>query len=400
MCGATRADNRSVMTRDELTTLLPFATPRQAEVLTALAAHPNSEAAAKALGVSASMVRKMACHVRKKAAAKDPALHTHAAPEGYHLRGASTLVRGDGKTVLQWVKTAKTWEDPAAWAQALEAAIEACEITPRAPAPTPVIDAADLCNVLPIGDPHFGMLAWAQEAGADWDLKIAAAIHRKAIERLLTKAPAAAQALIVWMGDQAHANDQSNATPTSKHRLDTDSRWERMLDVLFAAMINSVNVALLRHARVIVRVIKGNHDPEVAASLALALAAYYRNEPRVHVERAPTPVFVTTWGRVLLAFAHGHAPDPARVQDILAADYRKEMGETEQGYLYTGHKHSKILSERGGLVMEAVQTLAAKDAYATHAGYRSGRGLFVDTYHKRYLVATDRASVAAQDMGG
>lgn len=356
-----------------------------------LAKKKAAETAARAEKAAAELAE-------RQKARKDPDIHTNAAPQGYRLKGVSTL-RTDAQGNHQWVKTEREAIDPDIFAKAFLAAIDATTFTPRPAAPAIVTGASDRLHVLPIGDPHFGMLAWGKESGTDWDLKIAAQTHHAAVERLLGKMPLAAKALIVWMGDQAHANDQSNATPTSKHRLDTDSRWERMLSILFTAICNSVNVALTCADEVVLRIIKGNHDPEVAAALALAAEAYYRNEPRVQVERAPTPLYVTTWGRVLLAFAHGHAPDPARVQDILSADYRKEMGETEQGYLYTGHKHCKILSERGGLIMEAVQTLAPRDAYATHAGYRSGRGLFVDTYDKRFLVATDRASVAAQDLG-
>jgi hypothetical protein len=200
------------------------------------------------------------------------------------------------------------------------------------------------------------------------------------------------------MGDSAHADDASGMTPASKHILDVDSRWEKMIGILFSAMVNSVSCALLRSTEVVCRVIKGNHDPHISAALALALEAYYRLEPRVTIERAPTPLYVTTWGRVLLAFAHGHAPAPERVPDVLAADYRTEIGATAQGYLFTGHRHNKMLSERGGLVMEAVQTLAAKDAYATHAGYRSARGLSCITFDKRYLAPVQRIEIAAQDV--
>ena len=369
-------------------------TPRQQELIAAYREHGTVRAAAEALGINVRNAERLLARAAKKL----PELHAQKAPPGYRLRGVSTLLDADGNAAQTWVKTAADPIDPDAAIRALREAIAAANV-PTSPHRAPAPDApGDRLTVMPIGDPHFGALSWGKESGADWDLSIAAETHRNAIDRLFTKAPLAGTALVVWMGDNAHANDQSNATPTSKHRLDTDSRWERMLAILFAAMIHSIDRALVGHARVIARIVKGNHDPEVSAALALGLAAYYRHEPRVEIDRTPTPLFVLEWGRCLLVFAHGHAPTPERIPDVLAADYREQIGRTEQTYCYTGHLHSKILRERGGIVFEAVQTLAARDAYATHAGFRSARGLFVDTYDKRYTVATDRASVAAGDL--
>lgn len=383
---------------NEYTRLLPHATPAQARLLRAIVEHGTRAAAIKALGIDERSARRLLVRAREQAARANPAEHVEQAPTGYHLKGVSTLVNGAGEPVMQWRKTVADLPAPADYAQAVEDALATLKgVKPRR-APQHKGAAKDRLTVIPVGDPHFGMLAWPAETGEVWDLRVAGQVHRDAIARLLDKVPDAAEALIVWMGDNAHADDTKAATPASGHHLDVDSRWHKMLDKLIAAMVNSAEQALERHARVRMRIVLGNHDPHVSAALALALACYYRDEPRVTVERQPTPLFVTTWGRVLLAFAHGHAPAPERVPDILAADYRKEIGSTEQGYLYTGHKHNKELRERGGLVMEAVQTLAAKDAYATHAGYRSARGIFADTYDRRFLCATDRAMVAAQDV--
>lgn len=369
-------------------------TPRQKEIAEAVKEHGSEVAAARALGVTRQTVHA----AMRRVARKDPTLHADGAPEGYDLRGVSTLRRADGSTALQWVKTHQERPDPEAYARAVAAAIEACT-APRPPLPIAVGHSpTDLLSVLPIGDAHFGMLSWPEETGQRWDLKVAAEVHRRAVEDLLAMAPAADRTLVVWMGDAAHADDATGLTPASKHSLDTDSRWERSIGVLFAAMVNATELALRSSREVIVRVVKGNHDPHVAAALALALEAYYRLEPRVTVDRAPTPLYVYVHGRVLLAFTHGHAPKPERVPGILMADYRRELGATEHGYLYTGHVHSKQLREVGGLQMESVQVLSARDAYATHAGFRSGRSIFVDTFHAEKLAPIERHTIAAQDL--
>lgn len=331
-----------------------------------------------------------------RTARKEPEVHVPTAPEGYHYRGVSTLVNAKGEVVQQWRKTTKDGFDPERFAEAARVALECLPAARVVKAPKRT--GKGTLNVMPIGDPHFGMLAWGAEAGDDWDLKIASEVHAKAIARLMAKAPPAEEALVVWMGDNAHADDSTGMTPASRHILDVDSRWERMVHTLMAATVNSVEQARLWHRKVTVRIVKGNHDPHVAVSLGVALQAHYRNERRVEIDCSPVPLYVRRWGRNLLGFAHGHKPPPERIADILMADYREDIGATEWAYVYTGHKHSKILREIGGVTFEAVQTLAAKDAYAAGAGYRSGRGLFVVTYHKDSRGETDRCSVAAQDV--
>src|SRR5215467_11447298 len=65
-------------------------------------------------------------------AQKHPELHQARAPEGYRLRGSSTLVDGDGNVVQQWIKTAKVQDDPAYLVEIAKAAILADPI-PAAP---------------------------------------------------------------------------------------------------------------------------------------------------------------------------------------------------------------------------------------------------------------------------
>jgi hypothetical protein len=363
--------------------LLPFASPRQAEFLHAIKKTGSTRKAAALMGCDRARVGEALKRVRKARARVDATTRGGpVAPPGIVYKAASTLVRfrkgQPEEQVLQWRKDGMGPPDPAAYAEAVADALAALKgVKPRK---APAGCEPSLLTVIPVGDPHIGMRSWARETGADWDLKIAAQVHRDAFARLLSKAPKASTALIVFMGDNAHADNGTAMTPASGHHLDVDSRWSHMLEVLLAVMVNGVEQALEGHMQVIVRVVLGNHDPHVSAAMAVALQSHYRHEPRVIVAREPVPLFVRVWGETLLCFAHGHAPQPDRVPDILAADYRKEIGETTQGHLYTGHVHSKVLRERGGLTMESVPTLAAKDAYATHAGFRSGRGMYADTF--------------------
>ena len=68
----------------------------------------------------------------------------------------------------------------------------------------------------------------------------------------------------------------------------------------------------------------------------------------------------------------------------MATDRAKDWGETEYRYWATGHIHHDTLKEYPGVKVESFRTIAAKDAYATWNGYRSGQDSKAIVYHKDF----------------
>ena len=93
-------------------------------------------------------------------------------PAGHTIKGVSALVDGEGRTIQQWVKTGTDVDEQRAILSALVAGF--AEDVPRASAVS-ASDAAqeDLLNQYVVTDSHFGMLAWREETGSDYDLRIA-----------------------------------------------------------------------------------------------------------------------------------------------------------------------------------------------------------------------------------
>ena len=79
-------------------------TDRQREVLAAYIEHGTSEAAAKHLNCRDSNVRHIVNTIQRNAAKKgwNP---SDRIPEGYKLKGRSTLLDADGNTKIEWIKT-------------------------------------------------------------------------------------------------------------------------------------------------------------------------------------------------------------------------------------------------------------------------------------------------------
>jgi hypothetical protein len=243
---------------------------------------------------------------------------------------------------------------------------------------------ADLLAVYPLGDPHFGMYAWAKESGDDFDLDIARSLTLGAVDRLVQAAPSAKTAILLPLGDIFHMDDQSNQTPTNRHQLDADGRFVKVLQVGIETFRHAVIRCLEKHNKVIVRFVSGNHDPHSVWALAFSISAYFEKEPRVSVDLSPSAHWFHRFGSVLIGATHGDKTKHRDLLGVMAADRPEDWGQTKHRYFYTGHIHSQTVTELPGLVCESFRTLAARDAYASGAGYRAGRDMRCIVHHREH----------------
>jgi hypothetical protein len=315
----------------------------------------------------------------------DPNLPFQAVPEGFNLARISTLSNGDGKGLLQWsianVERQKQWE--AFWT----AAAASAETYANRAEPVPVTPAnyTDSLNFFPLGDPHIGLLAWAQETGADFDTRIAEREILGAISSLVSRVPYAYTALLCNLGDFYHAQDDKRETPTAGHKLDVDSRAGKVYAIGLNVMRSMVDALLQRHERVIVHNLPGNHDPRMAVMIAMWLEAWYRSEPRVTVMPADDPFQAHEHGETLLLMNHGDGVKPEDLAGVMAAhDGGRPWGRTTFRYGIQGHRHCSRKIEKPGALIEVFRTLAGKDFWTHWKGYRSGQSLDAITYSPKY----------------
>jgi hypothetical protein len=304
-------------------------------------------------------------------------------PEGHLIKKTSTMMRGDGTTAVQWISAAadeKRREDAmrAAWKA------HAAEYSGLAgTAPVPTSERVDLLTVYPLGDPHIGMLAWAPEAGAHFDLKIAQRELVRCVNYLVDCSPPSANAIVCNLGDFLHAQDDRAETPGHGNRLEVEGRYAKVLQTGHDILRAIVDAALRKHAHVTVRNLPGNHDPRVAAELYMWLQAIYALEPRATIAEPFAAQQYDRHGCVLLGWHHGDRAKPNELPAIMATDRHEDWGQTTERVWHTGHVHHLSKKESPGCVVETHRTMAAKDAY--HAGrYRSGQSLQSITYHSEY----------------
>lgn len=305
------------------------------------------------------------------------------APDGYLMRGRSTLYNKHGQIIAEWVKTAKDKEDEyKALVQAIESITGGWDKVTPIKKPKGFL-AEDLLTVIPLGDPHLGMFSWAQETGQDFDLDIAEANLVAAVDHLVGLAPKAKQALLISLGDFFHADNSANQT-THGTRVDVDTRWSKVLRIGIRAMRRCIDRLLETHEKVNVICEIGNHDSHSAVMLALALDQFYANEPRVEIDTSPAKFHWYRFGKNLIGVTHGDTVKAKDLPSVMACDRASDWGETEYRYWYCGHIHHDVVKEYPGVTVESFRTLAPADAWHRASGYRSGQDLKLDIIHKKY----------------
>ena len=300
---------------------------------------------------------------------------THSVPDGYEVRGVSTLYGPDGKVSQQWVKSRLRDDDAA---KAMREAIEemAAEYRGTAkPVRAPAKNTASLLSVYPLGDPHVGSYAWAEEAGEDFDVNIARQDLLAAAGRLVDVAPASERALICNLGDFFHADSLSQLTK-SGHKLDVDTRWPRVLRLGCQLMVDLITLALQKHQKVEVVNAIGNHDDHSSIMLSAFLEAWFHAEPRVVIHPTTSRFRYLDFGKCLIGVTHGDTVKHLALGELMASDKPEAWGRTVYRYWYTGHIHHTSKTELRGAVVESFRTLAARDAWHTGQGYRSGRDMY------------------------
>lgn len=307
---------------------------------------------------------------------------TKTAPDGYLVKGVSTYYDKDGTQKSQWVKTTADRQRMEIimqqWIESMLQGVPRVLVIPHSGQET----YPDLMATYIFGDPHFGMYSWGDETGENYDLEIAKRLHCEAMSEMVHRAPPAETALILPLGDTGHYDSIEPKTPTSEHIVDSDSRYDKMVDTALAWMRTAVEEALRKHRKVHVMMPPGNHDETTAKALIKMLAIAYENNPRVTVDTTPSLFKYFRFGDNLIGAHHGHKCKPAGLPAVMQNDERRAFAATENHYWHVGHFHHADRKEYADCIVEVHNTLAARDAYAHNGGWRSKRSAVCIVYDK------------------
>ena len=213
-------------------------------------------------------------------------------------------------------------------------------------------------NLYTVSDFHLGMLAWADESGDDWDMKIAEDLFSRWFDAAFQKAPEAGTGVINLLGDFAHFDSLDAVTPESRNVLDADTRYQKLVRYMIRMVRRVVDMALVKHKNVRLLIVQGNHDESGMIWLAEMFSTLYDNEPRVFVDTSPDVYKMVQHGKTTLFFTHGHKCRFEVVEPIMIAKFRKAFGESEYSYAHVGHLHHQKIVESRNMVVEQHRTTA------------------------------------------
>ena len=365
---------------------------RQRQVIEAYERLKSASKTAIELNCNRRGIDQMIKRIKRKAAIQGYSPQhdmTRTVPEGFTVKGVSTLYGKNGKISAQWVKSRA--DDEARERIIREAFSAMADELPRLSPIQPKNTFNEfLLNQYTITDYHVGMLAWHKEGGADWDLKIAEKTLLDCFQYMVSASPNAKTGFICQLGDFLHSDGLMPVTPTSGHVLDQDGRFSKIVQSAIKLLRGVVDIALAKHEQVYVLMAEGNHDLASSIWLRVMFKALYENEPRVTVIDSELPYYTHQHGKTMLAFHHGHLSRNDNLPLLFASQYPEIWGSTKKRYCHTGHRHHVEEKEHSGMTVIQHATLAARDAYAARGGWISERQAQSITYHSEFgKVATN-----------
>ena len=161
-------------------------------------------------------------------------------PDGYLVKGTSTMIDAEGNEKIRWVKTSI---DNERLEVLMEKAREAfCSELPRADSVNHSGNEvnSELMTLYPIFDIHIGMMAHRHESGENYDTNTAEKLMGSYFDHAISVSPASEKAVILVGGDFLHSDGLEAVTPASGHCLDQDSRYAKLVYVAIRSIRGAV----------------------------------------------------------------------------------------------------------------------------------------------------------------
>lgn len=314
----------------------------------------------------------------------DPAKLDNNTPEAHYIKKSTIHTDGNGNVKQMWLKTDLEKEAQISGIKAAMSSwvLELPKFAPTAPKSNVYHD--HIIPVLPMGDPHIGLLTWEDEVGKPFDLEIARNDLCNATRHLVNLTTPAKTCKIINLGDFFHFDNMDAKTSRSGHSVDAASRLPHCMRVGTEAMLTCIRTALERHETVEIINTVGNHDDVTSWALNLICIHAFEHEPRVIVHHEYRHRYYTRHGDVLIGVVHGHETKAEKLPLLMATERPVDWGETKHRYFFQGHYHHDKRIEMNGCMFEQFRTLAPNDSYSHGHGYFSGQDMKAILMHSKY----------------
>ena len=228
-------------------------------------------------------------------------------------------------------------------------------------------------------DHHFGKLAWGEETGTDYDMKIAESLYLHGVQDLLSRTVGyPIDRILLPIGqDYFHIDNSQNRTVNDTQQ-DLDSRYGKMIEHGTIAIIRAIEY-LIPRAKVKVLWVPGNHDRTTSYHLAREIKAWYRNCDRVEVDISPTTRKYEFYGESLIGFTHGDEEKHGDLPTIMASEEPQLWAKAKDRWWHIGHYHKKKETRHtaadsfANCRVSILPSLSGTDAWHFRKGYVGGK---------------------------
>uniref|UniRef100_A0A7C3WLN4 IS1 family transposase n=1 Tax=Dictyoglomus turgidum TaxID=513050 RepID=A0A7C3WLN4_9BACT len=225
-------------------------------------------------------------------------------------------------------------------------------------------------------DLHFGKLAWNEESGEDYDIKIAEEVALDSLSSLINQSSVYTIDRILFPvgNDYFNVNNKFNTTVHNTLQQE-DTRYQktfkkgRLLAIRMIDMLSTI-------APVDVVIVPGNHDEERTFYLGDSLECWYHNNPNVTVDNRAVKRKYYLYGKNLIGFTHGYYEDLKKLPLLMSLEQPEWWAITKFREWQTGDKHHKkeIFTylredESQGVMVRVLRALSATDTWHYDKGF-------------------------------
>ncbi len=223
------------------------------------------------------------------------------------------------------------------------------------------------------------MYAWNEEAGCNYDLKIAKRLFMDSVMKLAQRATMFPVEMIVLPigNDLLHVDYPiagKGGTTSKGTPMDVDTRYKKMFREARIMLVEAIEFLKLI-APVHVIVVPGNHDKERVFCLGDSIEAWYHNDNRVTINNEATARKYMVYGSTLIGYTHGSEEKVANLPQIMADEERIAWADTTWHEWHIGHTHAKQekMTEIGAVRIITVPSIAPGDEWHNRKGYHHVR---------------------------
>jgi len=252
-----------------------------------------------------------------------------------------------------------------------------------------------LLNHITLTDTHIGDWASKSSGGDTWNLEEADRVICGVVEGMVAESPKADTCILSLLGDIIHYDSALVAeTPRSRNQLDTDGTMQTIAPVVRRILRRVINHLLETHKKVVISLVRGNHDESSTIWIKELLMAVYEDEKRLKFIDGDLFYQCYQVGKIMIGFHHGDKRKPDELPLIFASRYPKEWGDSTKRFFHSGDKHHKYTRDVQGNQVIQHTTMDGKNRYSHNGGYDSERAADRYTYDINYgCIGTGHFSV-------